>query len=76
MITLYSTGCPKCKVIETKLNNAKVDYTIVNDQDELVEIGKEHRILSAPILEVDGVYMDFKKANDWIRDTYYPKLEC
>ena len=30
-VTLYSTGCPKCKVLVAKLNNKNINYnTILN----------------------------------------------
>ena len=35
MITLYSTGCPKCQVLEKKLNNEGIGFSISNDIDVL-----------------------------------------
>ena len=61
-ITLYSTHCPRCNVLEKKLQQKKIDYKEIND----VEIMKEKGYLTVPILEVDGKSMDFKTANDWI----------
>ena len=61
-ITLYSTHCPKCSVLEKKLKTKNIEYEEVND----VEIMKEKGYLTVPILEVDGESMDFKKASDWI----------
>ena len=65
MITLYSTHCPKCNVLEKKLNIKKLKYTLVEDEDLMVEKG----FLSAPMLEVDGKIMTFKEAIDWV-DAY------
>ena len=31
MIILYTTHCPRCKVLETKLNNKNLEYTIVDN---------------------------------------------
>lgn len=61
-ITLYSTHCPKCNVLEKKLKEKDIIYEEVND----IEIMKEKGYLSVPILEVDGTSMDFKTANNWI----------
>ena len=61
-ITLYSTHCPKCNVLEKKLKTKNIVYEEIND----VEIMKEKGYLTVPILEVDGESMDFKKASDWI----------
>lgn len=61
-IVLYSTFCPRCNVLEKKLKQKNISYEEVND----VGIMEEKGFTSVPILEVDGVSMDFKKANDWI----------
>ena len=61
-VVLYSTHCPKCNVLEKKLKQKNVSYEEVNDIEKM----KEKGYLSVPILEVDGVSMDFKSASDWI----------
>ena len=62
MNILYSTGCPKCKVLETKLNNKNVNYNVVTNVDEMLSKG----IKSAPVLEIDGNVMDFASAVKWV----------
>lgn len=62
MITLYSTHCPKCKVLELKLNQKKINYDMIDDPDAVVNFGKENNILSAPILDIDGKIYDFSNA--------------
>lgn len=61
-IVLYSTGCPRCNVLETKLKNKGVDFEEINDTKLMIDKGFD----SVPILEVDGNYMDFGKANEFI----------
>ena len=61
-IVLFSTGCPKCKVLEKKLLQKNMVYEEVNDVDVMTEKG----FMSVPMLEVDGEVMDFKAASDWI----------
>lgn len=61
-VTLYSTNCPKCQVLETKLKTANVDYELVTDEDLMIEKG----FMSAPILEVDGEPMEFGDAIRWV----------
>jgi len=63
-IILYSTGCPKCKVIETKLKQKGVEYTIISD----IEVMTQKGFMTVPILEVDDVVMDFVTANKWINE--------
>ena len=33
MVTLYTTHCPKCNVLEKKLDKKKIEYTLVDDFD-------------------------------------------
>lgn len=61
-IILYSTHCPKCKVLELKLKQKNIDYSEVNDVDVMEQKGFK----SVPQLEVDGVVYDFKEAVNWI----------
>lgn len=68
MIILYSTGCAKCKVIETKLNQVQVPFELVTDVDKVVEVGRSCGINTAPILLVDGNYYDFTQAIKFIKE--------
>lgn len=62
MVTLYGTGCPKCKILETKLNKKNIKYQEFTDVDKMLDMG----IKSVPYLKVDGKLMDFTEANDWV----------
>lgn len=64
-VILYEHGCPRCKVLKTKLDQKGIQYQIVND----VEVMKEKGFKEAPKLEIaDGVVMDFKEAVEWIKE--------
>lgn len=62
MVTLYSTGCPRCNVLKQKLDNKNIEYDVINDIDIMTEKGFE----TVPVLDVDGQIMQFKEATDWI----------
>lgn len=66
MVTLFSTGCPKCKVLEAKLKQAGIQFRVVTDLDVIVAYG----FLSLPILMTDGTRKtyDFNQALRWIAD--------
>lgn len=64
MITLYTTHCPKCKVLETKLAKKGIEYQENTDIDYMTSLG----IMSVPVLEVDGELLDFVKANNWVNN--------
>lgn len=61
-VVLYSTHCPKCNVLEKKLKQKNISYEEVNNIEEM----KEKGYLSIPVLEVDGVSMDFKTAFNYV----------
>ena len=61
-VTLYSTGCPKCKVIEKKLQQKNIEYVKITDVNEMQKLG----FVSAPVLKVDDTTYNFGDANRWI----------
>ena len=69
-VILYSTGCPKCNILKTKLKAKGIEYTENNDVDEMVKMG----FMSAPILSVDGVTYTFADANEWIKNQQEDRL--
>ena len=61
-VTLYSTNCPRCKVLAQKLTDKSVEFSISDDVDEMIRRG----FRSAPVLDVDGESMDFSTAIKWV----------
>lgn len=64
MITLYSTYCPKCKILEKKLNDAKIEYTICDDKELMIQKGFDFM----PVLEVDEKIMTYGEAVKWVNE--------
>lgn len=63
-VTFYSTNCPRCHVLETKLKQKNISYIECNDVDAMVSKGLQ----AAPALEVDGVMMEFTEAVNWLKE--------
>ena len=63
-VILYSTNCPKCNVLKTKLELKNVSFDLVEDEDVMIAKG----FSSAPMLEVDDNIMDFISALKWINE--------
>lgn len=72
MIELFSTDCPRCKVLEKKLADANFKFVKQNDLQEVIDAG----FTSAPVLKINNTYYDFKQAIDWLNDTATPVDEC
>ena len=62
MVTLYSTGCPKCKVLKMKLQKKGIEYEENTNIDEMLEVG----LKTAPALKVDDNLLPFEKAVKWV----------
>lgn len=64
MITLYTTHCPKCKVLESKLNKKNIEHYICED----VNIMQNKNIINLPSLEIDEKILSFKDAINWVNE--------
>ena len=64
-IILYSTGCPKCKVLKSKLEDKGIEFVENNSVEEMIELG----ITQVPVLSVCGALLDFKKAVTWVNES-------
>lgn len=64
-VILYEHGCPRCKVLKTKLDQKGIRYETVND----IAIMKAKGFSEAPKLEIsDGTILGFKEAIEWIKE--------
>lgn len=61
-VVLYTTDCPKCRVLEAKLHLKDIEFETISDMEIMERLG----IMEAPTLEVDGEMMNFKEAVDWV----------
>ena len=61
-IKLYSTHCPKCIVLQKKLDDKNIEYDLITDINEIKETG----YLSAPILQIDEKFYGFGEAVQYI----------
>lgn len=66
MITFYSTNCPKCKVLRTKLDKNNIQYIVNENIDKMIQLG----IQSVPALQIDGAILDFGQAIKWLKENY------
>lgn len=65
MIKLYTIDCPKCKVLEKKLDAKGFIYEITKDKEEMAA----KKIYDLPVLEVDNKILNFNEAVNWINIT-------
>lgn len=64
MIVLYSTNCPKCKVLKAKMNEIGIEFTENNSVEDMLTLG----IRQVPVLSYNGDLMNFNQAIQWIQN--------
>lgn len=62
-VTLYTTGCPKCKILHKILTENNIQFNENDSVDEMQKLGFKE----IPKLDVDGTIYDFKDAIEWAR---------
>ena len=63
-VILYTTHCPMCRVLKTKLDKNKIDYEVCEDVQVMIDKGFTH----SPVLEVNGAYLTMKDAMKWTEE--------
>lgn len=63
-VTLYTTNCPKCKILKKKLELANIDFTEVSGPEEILKLG----FMEAPVLGInEHIFYAFPAAVEWIK---------
>jgi len=63
MIKLYSTGCPKCKVLKKKLEASGKEFEVIESLDEINKVAEELDIHEAPFVIIGDQVLNFAEAN-------------
>ena len=63
-LILYTTHCPKCTVLQKKLQAKNLQFDIVED----LQVLKNKGFMSLPVLQVDGQILDFYSATKFINN--------
>lgn len=61
-IIYFGNGCPKCKILLTKLEEKDIMYKKSESLQEIIDLGFK----SVPVLKVADEYLDFGKAVEYI----------
>ena len=61
-IILYTTHCPKCNILKAKLDEKNISYKEDDDLAHMLSLG----VTTVPVLSVNGSFMEFKAAVDWV----------
>ena len=62
-MVLYTTGCPKCRILEKKMNDKNLEFEKVDDTAKMAELGIE----SVPALRIqDGTLLGYFDAVNYV----------
>ncbi|MBR3739490.1 MAG: hypothetical protein IKN04_03410 [Clostridia bacterium] len=61
-VILYTTGCPVCKMLKAKLDQACIQYEVESDTEKMLALG----FRSAPMLQVNEQMLTSAEAMKWI----------
>lgn len=65
MIKFYSRkGCSQCNAMKGILDNKKIEYEYIDDENTVLEIAQNNGIMGVPFGEINGVIykpVEFKK---------------
>jgi len=63
-VIMYTTHCPRCEVLKTKLLNKKIAF---EEETSIVKM-KELGVDNVPVLNINGELKNFTEAIKWINE--------
>ena len=64
MIKFLTTHCPRCSVLQKKMDAAAIKYEIIEDEETI----KSYGIDFVPALVIDNEVLDFSAAIKWVNN--------
>ena len=68
MIRFYSSHCPNCVILQGLMDKKKIEYEVVDEEEVFLPIADAHHIMKMPFAEINGVIMDAKQLQNWIKE--------
>lgn len=64
-IILYTTNCPMCIMLKTKLDAKNINYEVCTDTEKMTELG----IKTVPVLQINGgPLMSLRESLKWLEE--------
>lgn len=67
-ITLYSSHCPKCDMIEKILKEKGIDFNLVDNESIYLPLADQNGIDSMPFADINGKILDIKDLQEYIKN--------
>lgn len=66
MIKFYTSHCPKCKVLKKLMDDKKIEYEEIDDENIYLEIANKNNIISMPFAEINERVVNTKELQNYI----------
>ena len=66
MIKFYTSHCPKCKVLKKLMDDKKIEYEEIDDENIYLEIADKNNIISMPFAEINERVVNTKELQNFI----------
>lgn len=68
MVEFYSSHCPKCKILKKLMDNKKIEYKEIDNENIYLPLAKENNIMSMPFAKIEGNVVDSKTLQKYIME--------
>lgn len=65
---VYSTNCPKCKILVKKLTNRGKEFNLIEDNGKVMAASEKYDIQEAPFVVIDEKVYNFSQINKMINE--------
>ena len=62
MIDVYSTRCPKCKILIKRLEQNGIEFNVIEHLSDIYEVAERYGIKEAPFVIKDNEVYNFTEA--------------
>ena len=65
---LYSNNCPVCRTVKKILNEKNIEYTEIDDINEIMNTARENNISSLPFADINGTIYTAQKLMSYLKE--------
>jgi len=67
-VVFYSSHCPNCRILQQLMDKKEMEYEVIDDGDVYLPIADAHHIMKMPFADVNGIILDAKQLELWIKE--------
>ena len=68
MFKFYTSHCVNCRILNKLMDNKKIEYEMIDDENIYLPIAKKNGIMSMPFAEINGKVYTTKELQIYINN--------